>query len=59
VHTNGGHLVERIGDIGALASAVEKALKEPIDSDKVRQAVLDRYGMPRIAEQYRQVLIGI
>ena len=56
--TKGGQLVSRIGDVGELARAVERALAQPLDPAGLRQRVLERFGMLRVAEQYYQALLG-
>ncbi len=56
--TGGGVVVPRVGDIAALMEGVRRMLEHPPDPDQVRQAILARFGIEVIAEQYRKVLLG-
>lgn len=56
--TKGGQVADNVGDIAELASALTRALSEPCDPVQMRHAVMERFGMARIAEQYRQILVG-
>lgn len=57
-YTRGGWIVPRVGDVGALAAAVEDALARPPDGATVREAVVRRFGIRRMIEQYERVLLG-
>jgi len=56
--TKGGQVTDRVGDIAELANALTRALNEPCDPVQMRQAVMERFGMAKIAEQYCQILVG-
>jgi glycosyltransferase involved in cell wall biosynthesis len=56
--TGGGVVVPRVGDIAALMEGVRRMLDSPPDPERVRQAILSRFGIEVIAEQYRKVLLG-
>ncbi len=56
--TQGGVLVETIGDIQALAHGVEQMLDAPPDPETVRQAVIDHFDVRKVAASYRRTLLG-
>ncbi|HLC01770.1 MAG TPA: glycosyltransferase [Anaerolineales bacterium] len=56
--TKGGQVASRVGDVDELAGALTRALSQPYDPVRMRQAVIGRFGMGSIAEQYRRVLLG-
>lgn len=56
--TGGGVVVPRVGDISALMEGVRRMLDSPPDPERVRQAILSRFSIEVIAEQYRKVLLG-
>ena len=56
--TQGGVVVPNIGDVAALRMGVLQALREPVDSAAMRQAIEQRFGISHIAQQYLQVWLG-
>jgi glycosyltransferase involved in cell wall biosynthesis len=55
--TGGGVVVPRIGDIEGLANGVRQMMAHPPDPMRVRQALLEHFGIDVIAEKYFNVLI--
>lgn len=55
--TGGGVIVPRIGDIEALAIGVRRMLAVPPDPGRMRQALLDHFGIQVIAKKYHDLLI--
>jgi len=56
--THGGVVAPNIGDVAALRMGVLQALREPVDSAAMRQAIAQRFGISHIAQQYLQVWLG-
>jgi glycosyltransferase involved in cell wall biosynthesis len=57
--SGGGVVIRLVGDIDALLEGVKTMLRRPPDPRALRQAVLSRYDIARVAEQYRRVLLGL
>lgn len=56
--TGGGVVVAKVGDLAGLMQGVTEMLESPPEPDKVREAILSRFGIEVIADQYREVLLG-
>ncbi|MGC9349622.1 MAG: glycosyltransferase [Anaerolineae bacterium] len=56
--THGGMVIDRIGDVGALRQAVQEMLQNPPDPAEVRAAVKRHFGLPEVAQRYRDALLG-
>jgi glycosyltransferase involved in cell wall biosynthesis len=56
--TQGGVIVNQIGDVNALRSGIVKMLNHPPDPQEIRQAVVQHFNVERMARQYYEALIG-
>lgn len=56
--TQGGVLVEKIGDIGALRQGILSMLAAPPEPLKVRQAIVDNFSLELMGRKYRAALLG-
>lgn len=56
--TEGGMVIPRIGDIHALMQGVQEMLANPPDPAGVRERFLAEYGSAKIAQKYKDVLLG-
>jgi glycosyltransferase involved in cell wall biosynthesis len=57
--TQGGIVISEIGNVSALRVGVKKLLEHPPDARVMREAVINHYGLEKIAQQYYQALLGI
>jgi glycosyltransferase involved in cell wall biosynthesis len=57
-YTQGGKVVSSVGDVSQLEAALRDVLAMSFDPIRMRQAVIERFGMARIAEDYYRILIG-
>jgi glycosyltransferase involved in cell wall biosynthesis len=56
--TQGGIVVDRVGDVGALRQAVLEMLNNPPNPEEVRAAVERHLGLQEVADLYRDALLG-
>jgi processive 1,2-diacylglycerol beta-glucosyltransferase len=56
--TQGGVLLNKIGDISAIKLAILKLLEEPPDPLAVRQAIIDKFSLEIMGNKYRSALLG-
>ncbi|MCB0170099.1 MAG: glycosyltransferase [Anaerolineae bacterium] len=56
--TKGGIVVTNIGNVPQLREAVQILLNKPVSPQSVRKAVIDNYGVHKIANEYYQALLG-
>ncbi len=56
--TQGGQVVEKIGDVPGLRRAVQQVLAAPPEPAALRAAVAREFGLPEMVAQYERVLLG-
>jgi len=56
--TEGGRVVARVGDVTTLHAELKKVLEKPINPIKVRQAVIENFGLEKMLDKYYDVLAG-
>jgi glycosyltransferase involved in cell wall biosynthesis len=56
--TGGGRVVARVGDVTTLQTELKKVLEKPINPIKVRQAVIENFGLEKMLAKYYDVLAG-
>lgn len=56
--TGGGKIVPRVGDLGALQSTLNQALREPPDRERMARVMRERFALEVMAETYLKILLG-
>jgi len=56
--TGGGLIVPRVGDLGALQSTLNQALRQPPDRERMARVMRERFALEVMAETYFKILLG-
>jgi glycosyltransferase involved in cell wall biosynthesis len=56
--TQGGIVISKIGDIKALAKGIQDCLKNPPNSQRVRQSIIENFSLEKMGRNYQQALLG-
>jgi glycosyltransferase involved in cell wall biosynthesis len=56
--TQGGEVIARIGDVAAIAGAIQRLISDPPDPIQLRKNTLTHFDIAIVAQKYRKAMLG-